>query len=374
MSDQTRTIYLTEDSENLALLEANNMTFQLANSVIDSTGSVSWNVVWQSSLRCLVTEISWKPVYALSWCMNIPGDGFAVTARGPWQPCELGESYDITSLGFFIPSEDTTHSKPDFLNIGRNGFNSQGQGQIHIIVATQSQNGGWSPIWVDEVGLGKEMSAWYQPQEKLQWWYETGVRSSTMISGARSKVNTYDMSRRNPATGKFFVATTFYYDEGKWKDSLTRPANLNKLLQGRNHPYPGNRDDAEDSQLKLVENKIFSIEKMLNVLLRKVGTQFGMAYYGHIKWQRQPARPYKDEKNALVQEYLNDTGRYIASTPRWISDTIAVISFVKPETPPPYHSVPLAVGIDWEHAYAKMGYQDAAEDLHVSLEEIIDDD
>lgn len=67
------------------------------------------------------------------------------------------------------------------------------------------------------------MSAWYQPQEKAQWWYEKGVWSSSMISGARGRICDYDLTTPNPKTNTYYVSTTYAYDKGLWTTSLDEP-------------------------------------------------------------------------------------------------------------------------------------------------------
>ncbi|OTA95533.1 hypothetical protein M434DRAFT_28857 [Hypoxylon sp. CO27-5] len=355
MSDQTRTIFLYEGADDLRILEESNMTFQLANGVLGRDGEISWNVVWQSRVRCPTTEISWKPNYALNWTMNVPEGGFTVNMGGLWQRCELGQSFDIESTGLFTPSVDTSSSRPGFLNIGKNKFNAQGQGQIHIVIGLQNSHGSYDPIWIDLVGLGKNMSSWYQPQEQCQWWYETGMRSSTMISGARTEPHKYDMSRKNQATGRFYVATTYSYEKGDWKDSPTRPGDLARLLSG-----------SADSELKLLQNQIFSIEKLLGTLMSKVGIRSPMFYIGHIGWYRPESEEFKNAKNLEVANYLSDNYGY-DTTVEWHNDTIALILILDPRGMPPYTHVPLSVKNHWKAAFAQLGGIVHATDLGVSL-------
>ena len=67
------------------------------------------------------------------------------------------------------------------------------------------------------------MSSWYQPQEKAQWWFEKGVQSTTMITGAVSEVCDYDLTTPNPTTNTYYVSTTYDYDSGSWSTSLSPP-------------------------------------------------------------------------------------------------------------------------------------------------------
>ena len=51
------------------------------------------------------------------------------------------------------------------------------------------------------------MSSWYQPQEEVQWWYEKGQKSATMISGARTDFQTFNMANPRASDGRYY---------GKW--------------------------------------------------------------------------------------------------------------------------------------------------------------
>ena len=83
-------------------------------------------------------------------------------------------------------------------------------------------------IYVDPTALAPNMSAWYQPQEKAEWWYEKGIQSASMISGAVSQVCTYDLTTKNPNTNTYYVSTTFQYDTGTWSTSLAPPPSANR--------------------------------------------------------------------------------------------------------------------------------------------------
>jgi hypothetical protein len=65
------------------------------------------------------------------------------------------------------------------------------------------------------------MSASYQPQEQLQWWYEEGVKTSTMISKNLSKKEIGDYSAPDPHSGSFSKTSSFTFNTGKW--STTSP-------------------------------------------------------------------------------------------------------------------------------------------------------
>lgn len=105
-------------------------------------------------------------------------------------------------------------------------------------------------VYVDTTELGLNMSAWYQPQEKAQWWYEKGTKSATMITGAGTTVCNYDLTQPNPSTNTYYVSTTYDYDSGAWSTSLQPPPNvkLTGLLgaeRKRGDDFDHNLNDAD---------------------------------------------------------------------------------------------------------------------------------
>jgi len=44
-----------------------------------------------------------------------------------------------------------------------------------------------------------------------------------MISGAGTSIDRYDMSVPNPVTGRYYVSTTYHYQEGIWENSPKEP-------------------------------------------------------------------------------------------------------------------------------------------------------
>ena len=104
------------------------------------------------------------------------------------------------------------------------------------------------------------MSSWYQPQEKAQWWYEKGVASTTMITGAVSQVCDYDLTTPNPSTNTYFVSTTYDYDSGAWSTSLDPPpqATLTGMLGS-------DMIGASDSASNINENDLDKIRRDVSV-------------------------------------------------------------------------------------------------------------
>ena len=42
--------------------------------------------------------------------------------------------------------------------------------------------------------MTRRMSSYYQPQEKVMWWYDTNTKSGSMFSGAVAQSESWDMS------------------------------------------------------------------------------------------------------------------------------------------------------------------------------------
>ncbi len=156
------------------------------------------------------------------------------------------------------------------MTVGKNNYSYPGQNGINILVGVRNSAGGydvvsvlhrgpltasatdhvnlpsrstpippsWARTWCvirlrfpqisnSDIGTNTSgfQSSWYQPQETVKWWYQTGVRTSTMIAGADTPLQTYDISAPNPETGLFYVSTTYIYATGQWINSPNAPPN-----------------------------------------------------------------------------------------------------------------------------------------------------
>ena len=77
---------------------------------------------------------------------------------------------------------------------------------------------------MDPTALGVNMSAWFQASEQLQWWFEAGTESASLIStvdmeGAKSVVETWDWAQ-HPESNVCY--TSYNYADGIWK-TQTQP-------------------------------------------------------------------------------------------------------------------------------------------------------
>ena len=110
--------------------------------------------------------------------------------------------------------------------------------------------------------LGLNMASWYQPIEKVQWWYEAGLRTGTIITGAGTDKREWDFSSSNPETGLYFVSTTYKHKPGEWHVSskgppsimstgvLSRPATISSKAQPIDKPNDQNLDETDPESLE----------------------------------------------------------------------------------------------------------------------------
>jgi hypothetical protein len=131
MSTPTKTVYVYEKQSDITKLSQGGLTFQIAKSVVDASGNLVYNVVWQSQKLAPHFSISWTTQYALNWTLTIPGSSVAIVAGGNWQPCNPGDSYDLDKNGEWVKSATT--GTANVLNVGSNGY----QDGIHILVGIQ---------------------------------------------------------------------------------------------------------------------------------------------------------------------------------------------------------------------------------------------
>jgi hypothetical protein len=79
-------------------------------------------------------------------------------------------------------------------------------------------------IFIDQMPLGPNMSAWYRPSEKVEWWFESGspasLRKSVTLQGARTPVEQWDMA---DPTEIEYCSTTYSFKKGEWTTSTDPP-------------------------------------------------------------------------------------------------------------------------------------------------------
>ena len=137
-----RTVALWESGYDNTLLNNNGFKFCIAKSVIDKTGQLSFNMVWQSKVPRPRATISWNVQYGLNWTTAVPSGNAQVSVGGAWQACNPGDSYDLNADGLWVKSNPaTSQPKPNFLNIGKNNCQYPGVTGINIIVGVLNSAG-----------------------------------------------------------------------------------------------------------------------------------------------------------------------------------------------------------------------------------------
>jgi hypothetical protein len=218
-----RTIQVYESAFDANKLQQNKWTFVIAKCVADGVGTPGrFNVIWQSKGIAPNILIEWKDVYGLNWTANVPDPGASITLGGNWQYCGLGQVYDLNETGFWSASSAAGDSR--FMNVGKVNYKYPGSDGVHIVIGIQNSDGGFDTIYVDPTALSIGDSAKYQPQEVVEWWYETGAKSATMISSASTEIGSVDLSQPAPTTNKYFYSTTYKYEAGKWVTSADTPS------------------------------------------------------------------------------------------------------------------------------------------------------
>lgn len=181
----------------------------------DSLSLVAFNVVWQSKALQPFVDVKWVPEYGFNWTADAPGDGVSVTIRGRWQECKTGQIYDLNQYGVFTKSSSAP--VPGYLAIGNNDFyTDDSPNGIHIVIGIKNKAGSFDPIFVDSKFIAKGMNGKFQPQEKLQWWYDAGAKSATMFQVIQSKYETGDFSEPDQNTQTYKKKSQYNYTAGTW--------------------------------------------------------------------------------------------------------------------------------------------------------------
>ena len=61
------------------------------------------------------------------------------------------------------------------------------------------------------------MEAMYQPVEKVQWWYQAGMQTSTMISENIGPAELGDFSKPDDTSGLYAKTSSYAFKESTWK-------------------------------------------------------------------------------------------------------------------------------------------------------------
>ena len=166
-----RTVALWESALDNTLLNSNGFNFCIAKSVIDKTGNLTFNMVWQSKAPRPRATISWNVQYGLNWTTGVPAGNAQVTVGGAWQACNPGDSYDLNKDGLWVKSDPATSKpKPNYLNIGKNYCQYPGVTGINIIVGVLNSAGDdYDPVSIttnalrESSKLTSSRSSWIRP-------------------------------------------------------------------------------------------------------------------------------------------------------------------------------------------------------------------
>lgn len=140
----TYTAIVQENHEDFDLLYSNNYILQLAKSVLGSGAHPTFNIIFKSIPLAPNMNISWRTQYALNWTTTIPSQGNQLTVMGPWQPCDLGQSFDLGIDGSWTSNQGNPHVDPKSLNIGRNGFSTA----VNVVIGVQNpEANGYTPVY-----------------------------------------------------------------------------------------------------------------------------------------------------------------------------------------------------------------------------------
>ncbi|KAJ6023931.1 hypothetical protein N7540_004728 [Penicillium herquei] len=214
-----RQLRVAIDQVNMPLLSKSQYQLHVAKSVL-ANGKLVFNTVWRSKTLSPFVDIKWKPVYAFNWTEDVPSHGISITAQGDWMQCNVGQAVDIAPSGFFTTS--STPADPSSMMIGVNNYRSQNKEGIRIIIGVQNAAGTFDPVFVDPDSIPLNATATFQPQEQIQWWYESGSKQGTVFTKHATKIESANYSAPDPATKSWKKQSTFDYNEGTWTTTVCK--------------------------------------------------------------------------------------------------------------------------------------------------------
>lgn len=209
-----RKLHWYESKADATVIKANKWNLQLAKPVASGGAEPTYTMIWKSQALAPKTTVSWKVQYALGWTAQVPSEGVSISIEGDWQACNKGESFDIDNMGYWKRS-----TKP--VPTGREGWLSVGDIQyaypnvlgIHIVIGVlNTASGEYEPIFVDQTVMPPGSKGWYQPQETISWWLESGDLGGSVLRGTRSESTTQDFSSpSDPLSGSYEWSTSYLF-------------------------------------------------------------------------------------------------------------------------------------------------------------------
>lgn len=210
-----RKLHWFESRDDAVNIRNNGWNLQLAKAVKSGSAATTYNLIWGSQALAPDTSISWKAEYGLNWTAQVPNDGKSISIGGEWQACNKGQSFDIDSLGYWRASaRPVPAERADWLNVGNIEYSYPGVLGLHIVVGVRNAiSGDFEPIFVDKATLPPGSSGWYQPQETVSWWLESGDHTGEIFSRTKSESATYDFSNpSDPVTNSYVWSTSYLFN------------------------------------------------------------------------------------------------------------------------------------------------------------------
>lgn len=209
-----RKLHWYESKADATAIRANKWNLQLAKPVASAGAEPTYNMIWKSQALAPRTTISWKVQYALGWTAQVPSEGVSISIEGEWQPCNKGESFDIDNMGYWQRSTKSVPAgRASWLNVGDIQYAYPNVLGIHIVIGVlNTASGNYEPIFVDQSILPPGSSGWYQPQETISWWLDSGDLGGSVFHGTRSESITQDFSSpSDPLSGSYEWSTSYLF-------------------------------------------------------------------------------------------------------------------------------------------------------------------
>jgi hypothetical protein len=225
MSTQ-RTLTWWEPPRNIAVLTETRFNLNLAFQVESSNNSDTRpNVVFRSQTAQPRVQIRWQPKYALGFTQDLPPLDSIVYRSTAWQPCGRGETYGLSTSGFFTRITTTSLSAEgdeEALSVS-----NRYPVALHFIVGMYSADTQeYEPIFVDPRRVAPGQSASYRPTGVALWWLDRPLVSGSFFEGSRNlgAVRSWDFEASLPETGRGEVWTSFDMAEAKWNVDERAPS------------------------------------------------------------------------------------------------------------------------------------------------------
>ncbi|KAK0542624.1 hypothetical protein OC846_006511 [Tilletia horrida] len=207
---QSRTITVKQNEPQITALGQNDLSF--GQQIEDAQGHAHVNNI---------VEVTWHAKYALQWTQELPAGGERLSYNGSdWQPCQVGECYDINLHGFWAASPAS--GQRNHIGMGCNNYKHS----VHIVIGLfNTHTSEYEPIFVDPSQLMPHGQTSYRPCHRTMLWFKVEAEPATFSANVCAS-GEVDTSVPNVHTELYFWTGACDPRSGSWVGDIHNAVKL----------------------------------------------------------------------------------------------------------------------------------------------------